>query len=94
LNPAFTHSLKGAWFQTFSLKWCDFLVSKYFASNFVPLHIQLVLLHIQLVPLQHGAHAGEDGSDALASKLGGGLLRWLSNEASVGGCYSCCAQCV
>ena len=38
--------------------------------------------------------AGWDGSDALASKLGGGLLRWLSNEASVGGCYSCCAQCV
>ena len=32
----------------------------------------------------HGASAGEDGEDALASRLGGGLLRWLSSEASVG----------
>jgi hypothetical protein len=32
----------------------------------------------------HGADAGEDAETALASKLGGGLLRWLSSQASVG----------
>ena len=34
--------------------------------------------------LGHGGDASEDRESSLASKLGGGLLRWLSSEASVG----------
>lgn len=32
----------------------------------------------------HGADAGEDAENSITSKLGGGLLRWLSSQASVG----------